>query len=89
MKKYSVTLRNGGCQRRPLAFLEGVRDGAEQRGCNPYQVICAAVSPLWRIYQFTIRRCPTASKEISLNNKGDFGQFVSGCAITVNGARLW
>jgi hypothetical protein len=89
MKKYSVTLRNGGCHRRLPAFLHQLRDGAEQPGCNPHQVICAAVSPGGCISQFTIRRRPTASKEISQSNKGDFGQFVSGCTIPIDGARLW
>jgi hypothetical protein len=88
MKNYNVTLRRGGGRRLLVAFMQQVRDGAEQPGCNPHQVICAAASPLRCISQFTIRVGPTASKEISLSNKGDFGQFVSGCAFPSDGARL-
>ncbi len=88
MKNYNVTLHRGGGRRLVVSFMQQVRDGAEQPGCNPHQVICAAVSPLRCISQFIIRCCLTASRKISLSNKGDFGQFVSGCTIEVSGARL-
>jgi hypothetical protein len=89
MKKYSVTLRDGNCCRLLTAFMQQVRDGAEQPGCEPSSGNLRCRLPFGCIFQFTTTPRRTARLKISLSNKGDFGQFVSGCAIPVNGARLW
>jgi hypothetical protein len=89
MNKCSVTLRIERGHLLLVSFRQQLRDGAEQPGCEPSSGNLRCRLPLGCIFQFTTRPRQSARLKISQSNKGDFGQFVSGCAIPVNGARLW